>query len=151
MIIYLGADHRGFALKESIKKMLTDEGYAVEDLGAPAMVPDDDYPDYAAAVAAKVAKGPAERRGIVACGSGFGVDVVANKFKGVRAALAMSPDHVYAGRHDDDVNVLALAAEYIAPEDALKMVHVFLSTPFDEKDARFARRLGKIGEIEERI
>ncbi len=148
MVIYLGADHRGFALKEGIKKKLMDEGYAVEDLGAAAAVPDDDYPDYAGAVAAKVAQAPNEQRGIVVCGSGFGVDIVANKFKGVRAALAMSPDHVYEGRHDDNVNVLALAADYVAPEDAMKMVHVFLTTPFDVKDARFARRIEKIEAIE---
>ena len=146
--IYLGADHRGFALKERIKKILVDEAYAVEDLGAAEMTPDDDYPDYARAVAEKVAGSPLDRRGIVICGSGFGVDIVANKFAGVRAALAMSPDHVYQGRHDDDVNVLAFAADFVDPDNALKITHLFLSTPFDDKDARFERRIAKIADIE---
>jgi ribose 5-phosphate isomerase B len=75
------------------------------------------------------------------------MDIAANKVKGVRAALAMSPDHIYQGRHDDDVNVLALAADFITPEDAVKMVKVFLTTPF-AKEARYARRLEKIAEIE---
>ncbi len=148
MTIYLGADHRGFALKELIKKTLADEAYAVEDLGAAEATPDDDYPDYARAVAERVAESPFDRRGIVLCGSGFGVDIVANKFDGVRAALAMSPEHAYQGRHDDDVNVLALAADFVDRDDALKIVHMFLSTPFDDKDARFERRLEKIKEIE---
>jgi ribose 5-phosphate isomerase B len=149
MIIYLGADHRGFALKERIKAVLKEEAYTVEDLGAAALAPDDDYPDYARAVAEKVAENPAEGRGILVCGSGIGVDVVANKFHGVRAALALSPDHVYEGRHDDDVNVLALAADFTDADAALKAVKVFLSTPFDEKDARYARRLKKVSAIEE--
>lgn len=147
MTIYLGADHRGFALKERIKEALAG-AYAVEDLGAARMTPDDDYPDYARAVAEKVAESPSDRRGIVVCGSGFGVDIAANKFAGVRAALAVSPKHIAEGRHDDDVNVLALAADFIDPDDALKIVDAFLTTPFDDKDARFGRRLGKIKEIE---
>ncbi len=148
MVISIGADHRGFSLKGTIKKFLVDQGYSVEDAGAAVLTPDDDYPDYARAVAVQVGREPAMRRGIVVCGSGFGVDIVANKVPGVRAALAMSPDHIYQGRHDDDVNVLALAADFTSEEDALKMVRVFLTTPFDDKDARYARRIAKIGEIE---
>ncbi len=150
LIISLGADHKGFVLKEAVKKFLTDQAYTVEDVGAVAPVPDDDYPDYAHAVAVQVGREPATRRGIVICGSGFGVDIVANKVPGVRAGLAMSPDHIYQGRHDDDVNVLALAADFTNEEDALKIVRVFLTTPFDDKDARYARRIAKITEIEGR-
>ena len=99
MIIYLGADHGGFALKEKLKQMLGDEGYDIIDLGAMSHMPDDDYPDYARAVAEAVGKnpGPDGDRGIVICRSGFGVDIAANKFRGVRAALPMSPDHIYHG------------------------------------------------------
>ena len=146
--IYLGADHRGFELKERLKKALADEAYSVEDLGAAKMMQDDDYPDYARAVAEKVAESPIDRRGIVICGSGFGVDIVANKYPGIRAALAMSPEHVHQGRHDDDVNMLALAADFTGPDDALKIVNSFLSTPFDGKDERYKRRLEKITDIE---
>lgn len=148
MIISLGADHRGFPLKERIKAFLKDQGYTVNDLGAAALVPDDDYPRYAAAVASEVSKDPVGTRGIVICGSGFGVAIAANKFTGVRAALAMSPDHVYQGRHDDDVNVLALAADFVSEEEAFKIVRTFLATAFDDKDERYARRLREIGAIE---
>jgi len=86
-------------------------------------------------------------RGIVICGSGIGVDVVANKFSGVRSALAISADQIRAGRQDDDVNVLSLAADFIKPEDALNIARVFISTPF-KKEERFSRRLGKIAQIE---
>jgi ribose 5-phosphate isomerase B len=148
MTIYIGADHRGFALKESIKQALVGEGREVVDCGAPASDPADDYPDFASAVAEKVAAGGDDARGIVICGSGFGVDIVANKYKGVRSALAMSADHVHAGRHDDDVNVLSIAADFVKLEDALGIAHAFLSTPFESAEARFTRRLGKIAEIE---
>lgn len=155
MTIYLGADHRGFALKEKIKEMLSEAAYDVRDLGATSPTPDDDYPDYAREVAQAVGKdlgvGGADTndgaRGILVCGSGFGVDIAANKFRGVRAALAMSPDHVYVGRHDDDVNVLALAADFIDEAMALKIVKTFLSTPFAGEE-RYRRRLEKISRME---
>lgn len=153
MTIYIGADHRGFALKEAIKQALTGEGRSVVDVGAAALDPGDDYPDFAAAVAKQVsdaapAEGTdAEARGIVICGSGFGVDIVANKFKGVRSALATSPDHIRIGRHDDDVNVLALAADFIKLEDALAIAHTFISTPFEASEERYMRRLKKISQI----
>lgn len=147
MTIYFGADHRGFALKEQLKAALKSDGYSPEDVGAAALAPDDDYPDFAAAVARKVGADPMNARGIVICGSGFGVDIVANKFSGVRAVLATSPDHAYAGRHDDDANVLALAADFTDSGEALRIAKVFLSTPF-AKDERYARRIGKIAKIE---
>jgi len=151
MTIYLGADHRGFALKEKLKKMLVDEAYDVVDLGASALVPDDDYPDFARAVAEAVIKdqggaraGDEGSRGILVCGSGFGVDIAANKIPGIRAALPMSPDHIYVGRHDDDVNVLALAADFIDEATAQKIMKTFLSTPFARDEERYRRRLQKI-------
>jgi ribose 5-phosphate isomerase B len=149
MTIYLGADHRGFALKERIKAALAaqQDGDTVIDLGAPALDPADDYPDYAVAVAEKISADPAGSHGIVICGSGFGVDIIANRFAGVRSALAMSPEHISAGRHDDDVNVLALAANFIGPDAAMDIVRVFLATPF-EKEERYERRLAKIDKIE---
>ncbi len=147
MTIYIGADHGGFNLKERLKQMLQDEAYDVVDMSAPALTPEDDYPDYAAPVAKKVSDAPLDARGIVICRSGFGVDIVANKFPGVRSALAMSPDHAYQGRHDDDVNVLALAADFIDETMAMKIVKVFLTTPFG-KDEKYSRRVAKIQDIE---
>ncbi|MDP2598955.1 MAG: RpiB/LacA/LacB family sugar-phosphate isomerase [Candidatus Liptonbacteria bacterium] len=149
MIIYIGADHRGFKLKEFLKKFLFDKGYEVVDVGASVEVVDDDYPDYAGQVAQKVSGDPTAGKGILICGSGFGVDIVANKFKGVRSALPMSPDHAYQARHDDDVNVLSLSADFIPEEaEAAKIVQVFLSTPF-AKEAKYSRRLTKISAIED--
>ena len=147
MTIYIGADHGGFDLKERLKAALHNDAYEVVDVGAAQVVPDDDYPDYAAAVASKVAATPTMARGILVCRSGFGVDIVANKFDGVRAALPMSPDHAYQGRHDDDVNVLAIAADFTDEATALKIVKVFLSTPFG-KEEKYSRRLQKIETIE---
>lgn len=147
MTIYIGADHGGFALKESLKATLTNEGYDVADLSSPALAPDDDYPDIASAVAKQVGEDGTNRRGIVICHSGFGVDIVANKFNNVRAALAMSPDHVYQGRHDDDVNVLALAADFVDEPAAQQIMKVFLTTPF-AREERYLRRIEKIARLE---
>jgi ribose 5-phosphate isomerase B len=147
MLIYIAGDHRGFYLKETIKEALKKNAFEVIDVGNPESSPDDDYPNFAAAVAEKVSGSGNEVRGIVICGSGFGVDIVANKFKGVRSALAMSVDHIRAGRHDDDVNVLSLASDFIQPAQALEITHAFLSTPFDNED-RYARRLDEISKIE---
>jgi ribose 5-phosphate isomerase B len=148
MTIYLGADHGGFALKEKIKAELAGEGYEIVDSGAAARVEDDDYPDFGIPVAQKVSQAPDNARGILICRSGFGMDIVANKFRGVRAMLPMSPDHAYQGRHDDNVNVLCFAADFVSEETALNIVKVFISTPF-AKDERYARRLQKITDIEE--
>ncbi len=154
MTIYIGADHRGFFLKQTIKDALAKDGYKLTDVGAAALDLADDYPDFAAAVgekmAAAVASGDATARGIVICGSGFGADIVANKFKGVRSALAMSPEHIRVGRHDDDVNVLAIAADFIKPDDALAIARAFLSSPFENTEERYLRRLNKISEIEDK-
>lgn len=147
MIIYLGADHRGFSLKETIKSLLRESGYDVVDKGALDFIGGDDYPKYAAAVAREISKNP-EGRGILICGSGIGVDVVANKFPGVRSALAISARHVAAARNDDDVNVLSIAADFTGADDAAKIVEVFLTTPFAH-EPRFERRLREIGEIEQ--
>lgn len=147
MIIYLGADHRGFAVKEQLKEALKNEGYEVMDVGAAALTPDDDYADYAQPAAAKVSEAPSSARAILLCGSGVGMDVVANKFNGVRSVLAMSPDHAYAARHDDDANVLSIAVDFVPADIIMKIVTVFLTTPFG-KDERYERRLQKIAVIE---
>lgn len=143
MIIYLGADHRGFNLKEGVKAYLTQIGYQVNDLGAVALTPGDDYPDYASAVAKKVGADFLGSRGILFCGSGVGMDIVANRYPLVRSVLAISPDQVMASRTDDDTNVLAFAADYIDSETAKKIVSIWLQTGFDEEEGH-RRRLDKI-------
>jgi ribose 5-phosphate isomerase B len=147
MVIYFGADHRGFKLKETLKDFLHGQGYEVADLGAATYEQGDDYPDFAAAVAKKVSAEPEGDRGILICGSGIGMDVVANKFRGVRAAVAISADQIYSARHDDNANVLSLASDFISEEDAKKIAGVFVATPFSGEE-RHRRRLNKISQIE---
>lgn len=148
-MIYLGTDHRGFALKEKIKGWLIEWGYRFEDLGNTVLDPDDDYPDFASQVARRVAENPTENQGIVLCGSGIGVDVVANKFKGVRSALIWSDDVNLVGmaREHDNTNVLALPADYLSDEVAQNIVRRWLETP-PGTHPRFARRLEKITALE---
>jgi RpiB/LacA/LacB family sugar-phosphate isomerase len=147
MVIYLGADHGGVGLKEKLKEALQEEGYEIIDFGAFERTEGDDYPDFGVPVAEKVSLAPDVSRGILICRSGFGMDIVANKFPGVRAMLPVSPDHAYQGRHDDDANILCFAADFTDEATALKIVKVFLSTPF-AKEERYARRLEKISNIE---
>jgi ribose 5-phosphate isomerase B len=148
MNIYIGADHRGFKLKEQIKTILLNEGYQVFDLGAATYDSEDDFPVYGNLVATEVKKNLEIAKGILICGSGFGMEIVANKIRGIRAVLPQSPDHAYQARHDDDANILVLPANFVDEEVALKIVRVFLSTPF-AREERYLRRLEEISKIEE--
>lgn len=142
MTIYIGADHRGYAMKEGLVAWLREQGHDVHDMGAAEYTEGDDYPDYAKAVAQEVAS-DAQARGIVLCGSGVGMAVAANKIQGVRAALIHDTNIAKAARNDDDINVLALGADYISLEEAKSAASVFLETPFSGED-RHTRRIGKI-------
>ncbi|HEY4497205.1 MAG TPA: RpiB/LacA/LacB family sugar-phosphate isomerase [Candidatus Paceibacterota bacterium] len=148
MKIYLGADHRGFSLKEALKRALIRDGYGVEDVGAFVQDPNDDYPDFAYAVAQKVAKTPEENRGVLICGSGMGMDVVANKVKGIRATVAYSKESAAHARTNDDINIITLAGDVLSFDEAVKITDVFLKTPFSNEE-RHLRRLEKITKIEE--
>jgi len=145
-MIFLAADHRGFMLKEKIKTWLKEWGYDYEDMGAFELDPSDDYPVYAKKVAESMVE--LDDRGIIVCGSGVGVDEVANKFDGIRSGLAISKEQVHSARNDDNINVLALASEFTSEEDAEEIVRVFLETEFADEE-RFNRRLDQIGEIED--
>jgi ribose 5-phosphate isomerase B len=147
MVIYIGADHKGFELKEFLKKYLMGDAYEVEDV-TPNFSDGDDYPDVAKLVALKVARNLEQSRGIVICGSGAGVDIAANKFRRIRSVLGFSPDQVFDARRDDNVNVLSLAADFVEHDTAKNMTKIFLETKFDEKEERFRRRLAKLLEIE---
>lgn len=148
MIIYLAADHGGFRAKEAVKALLIDSGYQTEDVGAASLVEGDDYPDYAASAARKISLAPDQSRGIFFCRSGVGMDIVANKFKGVRSALAISADHVSAARHDEDVNVVCIASNYLSEEQIKKITEIFLTTPF-AREEKYERRLTKVMDIED--
>lgn len=144
-MIYVAADHRGFQLKEKIKDWLKEWSYEFQDLGAFEYNKNDDYTEYAKLVAEKISS--SENMGIVVCGSGVGVDVVANKFDGVRSGLALNEDQIKLAREHDNINVLALASEQMSEEVAKKTVEVFLKTPFSGLE-RYERRLEQIEEIE---
>lgn len=146
MKIFLGADHRGFNLKEQLKGWLSGEGHEVMDLGAASFEKDDDYPDYAAAVAKQVS-GKADARGIVVCGSGIGMAVAANKVPGVRASVVTTPALAKMSRQDDNVNVLSLAADFTTESDVKEIVTTWLQTEFSGEE-RHRRRLEKIAQLE---
>lgn len=150
MVIYLGADHRGFELKSSILRFLQDGGYEVEDV-TPQKSEGDDYPDVAAKVAKKVHDNLGQSLGILICGSGAGVDIVANKFRKIRSVLGFATDQVFDARHDDNANILSLSAEFTDYETAKNLVRIFLETKFEDKEERYQRRLQKILEIEREI
>ncbi|GIW61164.1 MAG: ribose 5-phosphate isomerase B [Patescibacteria group bacterium] len=145
-LIIIGADHRGFAAKEAIKKWLLERKYTIEDMGALQYEEDDDYVDYAQKVSEKVGN-VSGALGLLFCGSGVGMCIVANKFKGVRAALGVREEIIQAARSDDDINILCLAADYTSTDEMQTLINTFLSTPFEQEE-RFIRRLKKIGEIE---
>lgn len=147
MKIFIGADHRGFKLKEKVAQWLFEWKYTFEDMGADFYDPKDDYTLYAEKVAL-VVRDKKKRRGVLLCGSGVGVDVVANKFDGVRASIGKSVEQIKAGRRDDDMNILVIAADYTKEKEAKEMVKAFLETKFDKK-ARHKRRLEDIRKIEE--
>lgn len=147
MLIYIGADHGGFPLKEFIKIYLKNQGYETADMGNTKLDPQDDYPDFAAAVAKKVSMDPKASRGILICRSGAGVDITANKFRDVRSGMGISPDQVFHMREHDDINILSLASDFTTEADAQKMATVFIETPYTS-EARHQRRLDKISQIE---
>ncbi len=147
MKVFIGADHRGFYLKEKIAKWLFEWGCQYLDVGAQRLEPGDDYTKYASDVASLVAENK-NSRGILLCGSGVGADVAANKFDGVRASIGIDPEQVGKGRSDDDMNVLVIAAEHTPEHTAKEIIKAFLNTKFDEK-ARHKRRLEDIKKIEE--
>lgn len=146
-MLYLGADHRGYNLKEEIKQYLNRQGIALEDLGALQYEQDDNYPDFAQAVAEKVLENPDLSKGILLCGSGHGVDMVANKFKGIRAALCFNRQVAVQSRQHEDANVLVLAADWLDSAAAEDIISVWLGARFSG-DERHIKRLRKIEEIE---
>lgn len=149
MLIYIGADHRGFRLKESLKQYLKNSGYEVVDVGNEQLVEGDDYPDFAALAARKVSLDPVNSRAILICGSGTGMDIVANKFQNVRSVLALNPDQVVSSKNDDDTNVLCFASDYIDPAEAQKIAAAWMSASFSGEE-RHKRRLRKLEDIENR-
>ena len=144
MKIAIGSDHAGFEDKEKVKKQLEELGIEYDDVGTNS-TESVDYPIYAKKVAEKVAAGEVEQ-GILVCGSGNGMQIAANKVRGVRAALAWNEETARLARQHNDANVLSVPARMISPEEVSKVVKSFLDADFE--GGRHARRVGEISEME---
>jgi ribose 5-phosphate isomerase B len=142
--LIIGADHAGYALKEALKPFLAEMGIVVTDAGTDSEQ-SVDYPDYGARVAEAVSAG-AYPRGILLCGSGVGMSIVANRFGGVRAALCRDEETARLSRMHNDANVLVLASRMTDQETAFAIVRTWLTTPFE--GGRHQKRLDKIRETE---
>jgi ribose 5-phosphate isomerase B len=146
MTISIGADHAGYEMKGQLIEVVRKLGHTVHDVGTFDPDQPDDYPDYAALVAEDIRAGKAER-GILVCGSGVGVSVAANKFKGIRAGLCHDHYSAHQGVEHDDMNVLVLGARIIGPMMAQDAAESFLKASFSGEE-RHVRRLNKIKGIE---
>ena len=140
-VIYLGADHAGYALKKKLKSYFDKVGVYYEDLGGKGEK-GDDYVDYAFKVASKVAKSK-NSKGILICGTGTGMVVATNKIKGIRAAVGYDKYSVVMGRQDNDINVLCLRGRNFSDAENLRLVKIWLKAGFKGGE-RHRRRLGKI-------
>ena len=147
LCVALGADHGGYSLKNELLARLQGQ-YDILDVGAHKYDPDDDYPDFAEAVAKAVASGKAQR-GILVCGSGVGACVAANKVPSVRACLCHDTYSAHQGVEHDDMNVLCLGARVIGIELAAELAIAFLKARFSN-EKRHRRRLKKVLAIEKR-
>ena len=150
MQIFIGADHRGFEWKEKLKELLAGgvpglENIEVRDLGSFEYNQDDDFNDAAIAVSEAV-RGNTDARGILICGSGDGMCIQANRFKGIRASRCSSASEAQIAREHDDINVLCLSADRLDANLLEQLVVTFLQTGFDEQNSNRMRRIGRLDE-----
>lgn len=149
MKIFLGADHNGFEMKRSLVKALKRSGHDITDKGDAELKPEDDFPIFASQVVhAMRASDDVDPRGILICGSGQGMCMAANRFKGIRASLVWDVQEAHAARNDDDSNVLCLPAHSISTDEAVRIAEAWLATPFAGA-ARFKRRIKELDTLGE--
>lgn len=148
-MIYIGSDHAGFALKESVKEYLDQKGIEYLDVGAHEYVPDDDYPDIGYDVAKQVVSSKEKARGILICGNAQGICIAANKVNGARAVTGYSEYAAKTSRQDDNANILCLAGRVLKPTQAKRIVGTWLRTPFSGAK-RHERRLRRLKQLEQR-
>ena len=149
MIIYLGADHGGYYLKEKIEVHLAKAGHQYEDVGDNVLDPHDDYPEFAFAAATKVlGSTDPDPRAILICKGGQGMAIAANRIRGIRAVVIDNIEEARMSRNDNDANILALPARLLEEDEALAydIVDTWLKTPFS-KATRHIRRLRQIEEV----
>ncbi len=141
-MIFIGADHGGWNLKERIKKYLQQKKISFQDVGAKVLVQDDDFPDFAFPVAKKVARAK-DNLGILVCRTGIGMSMTANKIKGIRAALCSEVGQAISSRAHHNCNILCLGADFIDEEKAIKILDTFLKAEFSNEE-RYIKKLKKI-------
>ena len=148
MKIYIGADHNGLEFKKVLTDALKLAGHEVVDEGDTQIDPNDDYPQFAARLTAALLadSNPQNARGVLICGSGQGMVMAANRFKGIRAALCWNTAEARSTRNDDDANVLCISSHYTSLDDSRLIMTVFLNTAFAAAD-RFKRRIGELDKL----
>ena len=148
MTILLGSDHAGFVLRRILADWLVERGYGVAEIGSTG---EDayDYPDAAVELSRRIERGDAEK-GVLICGTGIGMAIAANKFKGIRAAVCWSVESARLARQHNHANVLCLGARLIGPDLALEILETFLSTE-ESRETRHDRRVGKIDALGEEL
>ena len=140
MRVHLGSDHAGFELKEKLERALNALGYEVEDLGTDS-TESTDYADYAHPLAKRVSAGDAAR-GVLLCGTGLGMSYTANRYSGVRAAVAWNPEIAKLAREHNDANILVVPARFVSEQLGVDILKTWLDTPFE--GGRHSRRVEKI-------
>lgn len=138
--IPIASDHAGFEMKQRLVGVLRDLGFEPQDLGATSATASD-YPDFAHPLAQAVSQGDA-KRGVLLCGSGIGMDIVANRYPHVRAGLAWNPEIAELSRRHNDTNVLVLPSRFMSDDDAERSLRTWLDTAFE--GGRHGTRVDKI-------
>ena len=146
-MIAIGSDHGGFKLKEEIKKYLDEKQIAYSDIGCYSEE-SVDYPNIAKEVALKVTNKECEY-GILICRSGIGMSMVANKFKGIRCAKCNNEEEAKFSKMHNDSNVIAIGADYVSTEEAIRIIRMWIATPFE--GGRHSRRVNMIAELKMKI
>lgn len=147
MKIYVGTDHNGYQLRNTLLEHLKKAGYELADEGDNELDPNDDFPVFAARVVnAMKASEDNDARGILLCSSGQGMCMAANRFKGIRAALLHDKESARSSRNDDDSNIACIPAKTLETKEVLEFIDTWLRTPF-AGSARFTRRIKEMDEM----
>lgn len=147
MTIYIGADHNGFIMKAKLVDYLHRSGYKVVDNGNDKLNPDDDFPQFAAKVVnAILSSSDPETFGVLLCGSGQGMCMAANRFKGIRASLVWNAQEAHMSRNDNDSNIICLPVRMLKTKELFSIVNTWLNTPFAGA-TRFRRRIKEIDQL----
>ncbi len=147
MKIYLGSDHNGYQYKQDLAYELRNAGHEVIDDGNISIDPNDDFPQFAGKVVNDLlSEADPEAKGLLICGSGQGMAMAANRFKGIRASLCWNLEEARASRNDDDSNVLCLSSRFLSIDEAQSIVTTFLQTPFAGAP-RFIRRIQELDQL----